>query len=236
MAQPATERTRAKKSGLSSTQHYLDIQEIRDDVAVMKDGTLRAVLLVSSINFDLKSEDEQVAIIQSYTQFLNALDFPLQIVIQSRKFGIDEYLERLKSIEKTQTNDLLRLQTAEYRQYITELVELADLMSKRFYVVVPYSPQEKKRRNVIVRVRDLFAPTQILKLKQEQFQSYKSELFKRVDYVIEGLAGVGGLKSIVLDTQGLIELFYTTYNPQTSGQQPLAEVQQINVSSPYGQN
>lgn len=218
------------KTAAASTQHYLDIQEIREDVVVMKDGTIRAVLLVSSINFDLKSEDEQIAIIQSYTQFLNALDFPLQIVIQSRKFDIDEYLERLKTIEKQQTNDLLRLQTAEYRQYISELVELADLMSKRFYVVVPYSPQEKKRRGFIRKIRDLVTPTGILHLKQEQFQEYKNELFKRVDFVIEGLAGVGGLKTVVLDTQGLIELFYATYNPQTSGQQPLAKMKELNIT------
>lgn len=229
MAIPATQRSK-KRAGASSTQRYLDIKEIRDDVVVMKDGTLRAVLLVSSINFDLKSEDEQIAIIQSYTQFLNALDFPLQIVIQSRKFDIDEYLERLKKIEKEQTNDLLRLQTAEYRQYISELVELADLMSKRFYVVVPYSQQEKKRRNVITKIRDLFSPTGIMHLKQEQFQSFKSELFKRVDFVIEGLGSVGGLKTVVLDTQGLIELYYTTYNPQTSGQQPLAQLKELNIS------
>lgn len=229
MARVAAERP-IPKSGASSTQRYLDIHEIRDDVVVMKDGTLRAVLLVSSINFDLKSEDEQIAIIQSYTQFLNALDFPLQIVIQSRKFDIDEYLERLKTIEKKQTNDLLRLQTAEYRQYISELVELADLMSKRFYVVVPYSPQQKKRRGFLRKMKDLVSPTGVLRLKQEQFQAYKSELFKRVDFVIEGLGSVGGLKTVVLDTQGLIELYYATYNPQTSGQQPLAQTKELNIT------
>lgn len=219
-----------KHTGPPSTQRYLQIAEIRDDTVIMKDGSIRAVLIVSSINFDLKSEDEQVAIIQSYTQFLNALDFPLQVVVQSRKFNIDEYLERLKTIEKNQTNDLLKLQTAEYRQYISELVELADLMSKRFYVVVPYSPQEKKHRGFTQKVKDLFMPAGVLKLKQEQFLEYKSELFKRVDFVIDGLASIGGLKSVVLDTQGLIELYYSTYNPQTAEQQPLAQMKEINVS------
>lgn len=219
----------APKGRTPSTQQYLDIMEIRDDVVVLKDGTMRSVILVSSINFDLKSEDEQIAVIQSYTQFLNALDFPLQILIQSRKFDISDYLERLKTIEKEQRNDLLRLQTAEYRQYISELVELADLMSKRFYVIVPFAPQEKKRRGLLTRARDLFAPTSIIHLKQQQFQEYKAELFKRVDFVIEGLASVGGLKSVVLDTQSLIELYYNTYNPQTSDQQPLAEMKELNI-------
>src|SRR3989338_10228561 len=97
-----------------STQQYLDIAEIKEDTVVMNDGTLRAVLLVSSINFSLKSEEEQNAIVAAYIGFLNFLEFPLQIIIQSRQLDVDGYLERLKKIEKEQTNELLRLQTAEY--------------------------------------------------------------------------------------------------------------------------
>ncbi len=228
MAKPSyAQHTSAK---LPSTQRYLDIQEIREDVVIMKDGTLRAVLLVSSINFDLKSEDEQVAVIQSYTQFLNALDFPLQIVIQSRKFEIEEYLNRLKTIEKQQKNELLQMQTAAYREYVTELVELADLMGKRFYAVIPFAPQERKRAGFISRLREVVAPSATIHLRQQQFEMYKQEMFKRVDFVIEGLANVAGLKSVVLDTQGLIELFYNTYNPQTYDQQPLGKIKQLNVT------
>lgn len=212
-----------------STQRYLDIQEIREDIVVLKNGSLRAVLLVSSINFDLKSEEEQTAVIQSYTQFLNALDFSLQIVIQSRKFDIDDYLERLKTIEKQQQNELLKLQTSSYRQYIAELVELADLMSKRFYAIVPFSPLERKNTNFVTKLKEVVAPSAAIHLQQEQFETYKRELFKRVDYVIDGLSGVAGLKSVVLDTQGLIELYYNTYNPQTYDQQPLAEMKQLNI-------
>lgn len=226
----ANSTSQRKQTSAASTQQYLDILEIRDDVVILKDGSLRAVLLVSSINFDLKSEEEQIALIQSYTQFLNALDFPLQIVIQSRTFNIDDYLERLKTIERQQTNDLLRMQTSEYRQYIAELVELADLMSKRFYVVVPYTTLERKRKGYFSGFKALFSAATTIRLKNEDFQKNKVELFKRVDLVIEGLGGIGGLKSVVLDTQGLIELFYTTYNPQTSDQQPLAQMKEINVS------
>src|SRR6185295_14391513 len=106
----------ARKAGNStkSTQRFLEIAEVKEDVVVMKDGTLRVVLLVSSINFALKSEDEQTAIIQGYMSFLNSLDFPLQVVIQSRRLNIQGYLDKLVELEKTQTNDLLRMQTAEY--------------------------------------------------------------------------------------------------------------------------
>lgn len=222
--------TPAKRASTpASTQRYLDIQEIRDDVVIMKDGSLRSVLLVSSVNFDLKSEEEQQAIIQSYTSFLNTLDFPLQIVIQSRKFNIDDYLDRLTTIEKRQSNELLRLQTAEYRHYIAELVELADLMSKRFYVTVPFHPHERKRQNFFQKVRTLIGPMNIMELREDQFAAYKDELFKRVDRVIDGLASVGGLKAAVLDTQGLIELYYQTYNPQTAEQQPLVEMKELNL-------
>lgn len=218
-----------KRTGIPPTQRYLNVLEVRDDVVVLQDGTLRGILLVSSINFDLKSEDEQIAVIQSYTQFLNGLDFNLQIVIQSRKFNIDDYLTRLKALEKQQTNDLLKLQTAEYRQYIAELVELADLMSKRFYVSVPYSPTDKQRKNFVSKISSVFAPAGTIRLKQEQFMQYKAELFKRVDFCIEGLANVAGLKAVVLDTQGLIELLYNCYNPQMAKQEPLAAIKELNV-------
>ena len=119
------------KPGVPS-QRFLDISEIREDVAVMKDGTLRAVLLVSSINFALKSMDEQNAIVQAYMQFLNAIDFPIQIVIQSRRMNIDTYLRRLSESERTQTNELLRRQIGDYRDYVRQLVELAEIMQKKF--------------------------------------------------------------------------------------------------------
>ena len=122
------------KQGVS-TQQYLDIVEIREDVVMLKDGTLRAVLAVASTNFALKSEDEQNALISGYAQFLNSLDHPLQIMIQSRRLNIDEYFNRLKIAEKEQTNELLRMQITDYLSFTRELVELGEIMSKRFYVV-----------------------------------------------------------------------------------------------------
>ena len=120
----------AGKKITSSTQQYLDIAEFREDTVIMRDGTLRAVLLVASINFALKSEDEQNAIIAAYVGFLNNLDFPLQIVIQSRELNIDNYLSFLKQKEKEQTNELLKIQTAEYLQYVGELISLGKIMNK----------------------------------------------------------------------------------------------------------
>ena len=223
----------AKNTGKNravSTQRYLDITEIKDNCVILKDGTLRAVLMVSSINFSLKGEEEQAAIIQSYVQFLNALDFNLQIVIQSRKLNIDNYLERIKKVEKEQTNELLRLQTVEYRQYISELVEMADIMSKRFYVAVPYSGKKDMQKKFIARLVESISPTTAIHLKKQKFEKYQQELFKRVDYVRDGLSSLG-LRAEPLDTQGLIELFYNTYNPVTYSQEKLVDINKINLET-----
>src|SRR3990167_11444757 len=123
------EKTAKKKNAMTPTQHHLLMSEVRQDRVVMKDGTLRAVLMVSSINFALKNEDEQNAIISSYISFLNSLDHPLQIVVQSRKLQIKPYMDRLLEQEKQQTNELLRTQIADYRSFVTELVSLGEIMS-----------------------------------------------------------------------------------------------------------
>ncbi len=212
----------------AATQKYLDILEIKDDVVVLKDGTIRAVLLVSSINFALKSEEEQNAIIQGYIQFLNSFNFPFQIVIQSRRLDIDEYLDRLKNIEKEQVNELLKIQTTEYRQYIKELVGLADIMSKHFYVIVPYSPGKGERKNFFTQLQEAISPSKIINLKQKKFDKYRNELLKRVDFISDGLSSLG-LKVVQLDTQGLIELFYNIYNLETYDQQELKDINKIRI-------
>lgn len=213
-----------------STQKYLDIAEVKDDVIVLKDGTLRAVLLVSSINFALKSEEEQEAIIQGYVSFLNSLTFPLQIVIQSRKLNIDNYIERLKEKEKEQTNELLKMQIREYINYVQELVQLGDIMSKRFFVIVPYNPLSDKQKGFFTRFGELFAAAKIVRLEKKRFERLREELFKRVDYVISGLFSMG-LKATPLDTQSLIELFYQIYNPQVAEIEKVVEVEKLRIES-----
>jgi len=138
----------------ASTQAYLDIAEFREDTIIMRDGTLRAVLLVASINFAFKSEDEQNAIVSAYAGFLNNIDFPLQIVIQSRELNIDNYISFLRQKEKEQTNELLKLQTTEYIQYITELISLGKIMNKKFFVVVSYNPLSNKQRGFFRKLID----------------------------------------------------------------------------------
>lgn len=211
-----------------STQEFLDIAEIKDDTVIMKDGTLRAVILVSSINFSLKSEDEQNAIISSYVRFLNNLDFIFQIVIQSRELNIGAYIEYLEKKEKEQTNKLLKMQTGEYIEYIKELTSIGKIMNKRFYVVVPYNPLSDKRKSFFSSLQEALSPVKSLKLQEKKFQKFKTMLERRLSSVITGLESMG-VSTVRLDTQSLIELYYKTYNPDTAKNQELADVRKLRV-------
>lgn len=211
-----------------STKQRLDIAEIREDSVVLKDGTMRAVLLVSSINFALKSEEEQNAIIAAYVSFLNALEFPLQIVVQSRKLNIDAYLSKLGQAEKEQTNELLKIQIADYREYIKELVEMGDIMSKRFYVVVPYDPLSDKRKGFWSRFGEILSPGAAISLGAERFKRRRKDLYARVEHVQMLLSSMG-LTSVILDTQSLIELFYNLYNPELAETEKMAETSKVRI-------
>lgn len=211
-----------------STQRYLDIAGIRQDTVIMKDGDLRSVIMVSSINFALKNEDEQNAIIAAYVSFLNNISFPLQILIQSRELNIEGYLAQLKQKEKEQTNELLKMQITEYISYIKELISLSKIMNKRFYVVVPYNPLTDKKKGFFSRLTETFSPASLIKMKEEKFMRLRKELGRRVDTVISGLSSIG-LNTIELDTQSLIELYYNTYNPVTSANEHLVEVEKIRL-------
>lgn len=211
-----------------STQQYLDIAEIKDNVVVMRDGTLRAVLLVSSINFALKSEDEQNAVINSYVMFLNNLSFMLEIVIQSRELDIDNYLNYLQEKEKQQINKLLKAQTGEYIEYIKELTSMGKIMNKRFYVVVPYNPLSDKRKSFFSSLGEAIKPATSIKLKDKSFRRYQEMLDRRLDSVAGGLTSMG-VSVARLDTQSLIELYYKTYNPETAKNQSLVDLDKIRI-------
>lgn len=210
------------------TQSYLDIAEIRDDMVLLKDGTVRAVLLVSSLNFALKSQDEQQAIIQAYMQFLNSLEYPLQIVVQSRKMNIDAYLQAMRDQLKTQQNELLKTQIRDYVAFVGQLVDLGSIMTKRFYVVVPYDPITDKKKNFFTRLGEVLSPARILRLKRSAFEARKKSLDERTGLLMGNLNSMN-LQSVRLDTQGLIELYYSVYNPDVAEVQKLSDVNKIRV-------
>jgi hypothetical protein len=211
-----------------STQQYLDIAEIKEDTVVMRDGTIRAVLDVSSINFALKSEEEQNAVIASYVGFLNNLNFMIQIVIQSRELNITKYLEYLAKKEKEQTNRLLKVQTAAYVEYIKELISIGKIMNKKFYVVIPYSPISDQRKGFFSLLGEAFKPATLLRLKDKKFMTYREALSRRVESVTQGLMSMG-VEVKQLATQELIELYYKSYNQETAKNQNLVDINKIRV-------
>jgi len=213
-----------------STQLFLDIAEIKNDTVILKDGSLRAVMMVSSINFALKSEEEQEALVSGYVTFLNYLNFPIQIVIQSRRLSLDNYTKRLEDAERDLTNDLLKKQIVNYKEYIKELVELGDIMTKTFYIVIPFSPMESKDRGFWSRLSVVLSPSKVIHLKQENFDKYLHELNQRVEHVRMNISSLG-LKTVRLDTQSLIELYYTAYNPAVSANQKLADMDKLRVEA-----
>lgn len=199
-------------SGAASTQKYVDVEEVRDGVIVLKSSGLRAVLLASSVNFDLKSSEEQDAIIAQYQNFLNSLDFPVQIIVHSRRFRIEPYLDKLQEEEKKQENELLRFQISEYRNFVKNLTEVSNIMSKFFYIVVPFAPSETQSGGLFGKIGAIMNPKQHMSGRGELFETYKSQLFQRAQQVSAALSGTG-VRTTMLNTEEIIELLYNTYNP-----------------------
>jgi len=216
------------KVRLPSTQRYIPIAEIRENTVVLKDGSMRAVLLVSSVNFALKSHEEQTATVQGYISFLNSLSFPVQIVIQSRRLIIDSYLEDLQRREREQTNDLLRIQMADYRQFVHELVSLGEIVSKRFFLIIPYNPVSDKNKGFLTRLSESLSPTRVVRLKEEKFRLYRSALDRNIAHIAGALQSMG-LSAVELDTQALIELFYATYNPEIAMSEKAVDVDKLEI-------
>lgn len=219
----------ADKTG-KPTQRLVPIKEVRDGIAVLSDGTLRSTLIVSSLNFALKSEDEQNAIILAFQDFLNSLDFPVQITVMSRKLDITPYLEELRSRKEGQDNKLLRLQMDEYINFVAELVKGSDIMTKTFLVTVPFSLQQSQKDNFWQRFLKSLQSLgkKAPQLSEEDFVHYRSQLLQRVEQVAVGLRGMG-LRLAPLETQETLELFYDIFNPTTSHNQPLGNAAQLKV-------
>ena len=202
----------------TSTQQFLEIEQIREGVLILKNKALRGVMMVSALNFALKSDEEQAAIISQFQNFLNSLDFSCQIIVQSRKVNITGYLDKLKELEQKQPNELLKRQTAKYRQFVEDLItgvppvgKYGEIMSKSFFVVVPLTVLETQKPS----------PTQLLKaagvstLTEERFQMCKTQLWQRMEFVALGLQRCG-LQAIPLTTSELIELFWGLHHPKQS--------------------
>lgn len=184
-----------------STQSFLEVERIENGIVFLKDKSMHGILMVSSLNFALKSFEEQEATILQFQNFLNSLDFSIQIVVQSRRLNLTGYLERLETIEKAQTNELLKRLTFEYRKFVAGLVETGQIFTKNFFVIVPFYPMEipgvKKGEE----------------LKKERLERAKVQLFQRIEFVALGLRRCG-LEVILLRTPELVELYWSWHHPE----------------------
>jgi cysteinyl-tRNA synthetase len=196
-----------------STQDFVPIKEIRDGVVILKDGSLRLVLIASSINFYLKSPDEQMGILTQYQDFLNSLDFSIQIAMESRRLDIKPYIETLEKQLKDQTNDLIKLQTREYIEFIKNFTETVNIMTKSFFVVVPYELALVSANLGIF--GKIFGSKNTSTRDEEtlkQFQEHKTQIEQRASVVEQGLNRLG-IRVAQLGTEELVELYYKAFNP-----------------------
>jgi hypothetical protein len=213
-----------------STQAHLDVAEVKQGTIVMKDGSLRSVIAVSSTNFSLKSGDEQNALIGSYQNFLNGLQFPIQILMQSRKLDINSYLEKLRAVMQEQTNELLRMQTQEYIEYVGKLIEFASIMDKNFYIIVPYSIHAAKSQGFFQKLSQTLNPVNAIGTNKQAFEMHREQLFQRVNQIINPLASMN-LRAIVLNTEELVELLYNSYNLDMASPIQIKDVKELQTSN-----
>jgi type IV secretory pathway VirB4 component len=211
-----------------STQESLLISEIKDGVVVLRDGTIRGVVLASAINFELMSSQEQEAIEYAYQGFLNSLHFPIQIVVKSQRIDLSNYIEKLETKRGEQANELLGALMDDYLANIRSLVEEVNIIDKQIYVVVPFAPPliEQKSTNLITNLQTAFAPTPVISVTEEDFRTYKQELSERLALVSSGL-GQMGVRAIALGTQELVDLYYSWYNPDVAVNQKLIDSRQL---------
>ncbi len=189
-----------------TTQNFLEAEEIKEGILVLKRKRLRSILLVSSLNFALKSEEEQSAIIYQFQNFLNSLDFSCQILVHSRKLNIIGYLEMLDEKEKREKNELLKIQIKEYRKFIEGIMKEGSITHKLFYVIVPFVPGEADVKTAIKSSG---------KMTDENFQRYKTQLLQRTEFIMLGLRSCG-LKSALLNSLEIAELLWALHHPEES--------------------
>lgn len=211
-----------------STQDSLLLSELRENMVIMADGSFRAVVACKSINFDLMSSREREGVEFSYQNFLNALYFPIQILVRSQRVDIGPYIDKLETIRRAQDNMLLNVLMDDYIQFIDVLSQEANIMDKSFFVAIPYYPTGDLG-SVVEKSKGLFGgmfsknqSNAITKIDKNTYEKAKEEINNRVESVVGGLLQVG-VQAVQLNTKELGELYYNVYNPDTAVREPLGD-------------
>lgn len=195
----------------NATQEFVPVDDVRDGIVILKDGGMRGVLMASSINFSLKSDEERQAILLQFQDFLNSLDFSIQILVQSRRLDIRPYIALLEGRYKEQTNDLMKIQIEQYIAFIKSFTESTNIMTKNFFIVIPYDA-------AIIKTNSKFSFMTSSKNntnQEEDFEEKKNQLEQRMGVVEQGLVRCG-VRVAKLGTDEVIELFYKIFNPGES--------------------
>ena len=199
----------------NATKQFVEISEIRGPLVLAKDGSIRAIVECASVNFELKSSDEKNALIAAFQRYVNLIDFPMQIVINSQRLDISKYISYLEENIQKAPNELLRMQASEYKKFILGLTELNEIVSKHFYVVVPYYKTEMSVTKVGLdeRLRNVFkSKSQQTILSNEELEKYVEQLDQRVAMTRSGLEQMG-IKTKVLAEDELVSLYKSYYDP-----------------------
>lgn len=197
------------------TQSFVPLKEVRDGIAILNDGSLRSIIMASTINFALKSQDEQMAILSQFQNFLNSIDFSIQIFIESRRLDIRPYLNLLQDRLKEDLGDLLKIQTQEYIGFIKHFTETTDIMTKNFFIVVPYSPAILQKNNPLTLFGKKKTVVEQTKKDDEVFAENRAQLEERIEIVEQGITRCG-IRVAELGTEEVVELFYKLFNPDAT--------------------
>lgn len=201
-------------SNSNATQEFVPIKEVRDGIVILKDGGMRAILLCSSMNFALKSNDERNAILMQFQDFLNSLEFSIEILIQSRKLDIRPYIALLENREKEQESSLMQIQVREYIQFIRSFTESINIMTKHFFIVVGYTPASitPSSASGVLSSLGIGTKKETMAQRDATFEENRSQLEERLSVVEQGLIRTG-IRVARLGTEETIELFYKAFNP-----------------------
>lgn len=213
----------------ASTQENLDIAGVEDGIVILKNGSYRIILEVAAINFGLKSEREQNSIIFQFQGFLNSLHFPIEIVVQSRKLDLTLYLARLRKKAGEQTSELLKIQTLDYVDFVSELINMANIMKKRFYVVIGWENIQLQNLSLIDKFLNRGNSISLLKISEAEFKTRSDDLREKASVIASGLGSIG-LHCKQLATKELIEIFYNFYNPGIADKERLSDLENLQAN------
>ena len=197
----------------NATQEFVPIDDVRDGIVILKSGGMRGILMASSVNFSLKSDDERQAILLQFQDFLNSLDFLVQIVVQSRRLDIRPYVALLENRYKEQTNDLMKIQIEQYIAFVKSFTESTNIMTKNFFIIIPYDSAIISSKGGLL--SSFSKKEESKETKEENFEEKKNQLEQRMGIVEQGLVRCG-VRVAKLGTDEVVELFYKIFNPGES--------------------